>query len=52
MNDISVKGPKTTYNNEEVISKIRKYILEHIIWINKILTNLKRVGCTISGAKL
>jgi hypothetical protein len=51
MDDINIKGPKTTYNNEEVISGIRKYILEHIIWINGILANLERAECTILKAK-
>jgi hypothetical protein len=31
MNDISIKNPKTIYNNEKIISEIRKYILEYII---------------------
>jgi hypothetical protein len=51
IDDIDVKESKTTYNNEKVIFRIRKYILEHIIWINRILTNLKRAKCTISGVK-
>jgi hypothetical protein len=51
MDNISVKRPKTIYNNKKVIPKIRKYILEHIIWINEVLTNLKRVEYTISGVK-
>jgi hypothetical protein len=51
MNDIGVKGPKTTYNNEKIIFKIRKYILEHIIWINGILADLKRTRYTISEIK-
>jgi hypothetical protein len=40
-----------TYNNEEVIPKIRKYILKHIIWMDRILTNLERARYTISKAK-
>jgi hypothetical protein len=51
MNDIGVKKPKTTYNNEKVIPEIRKYILKHIIWINEVLANLERVRYTISKAK-
>ena len=30
INDIGVKSPKTTYNNEEMTPNIRKYVLEHI----------------------
>jgi hypothetical protein len=51
INNINIKGPKTTYNNKKIIPGIRKYILKHIIWMNRILTNLKRTECTISGAK-
>jgi hypothetical protein len=40
-----------TYNNKKVISRIRKYILKYIIWINGILANLKKTKYTISGAK-
>jgi hypothetical protein len=52
MDDISVKGFKTIYNNEEIISGIRRYILEHIIWMDGVLADLERVGCTTLGAKL
>jgi hypothetical protein len=51
MDDISVKDPKTIYNNKKIIFGIRRYILEYIIWINGILTNLKRIRYTISGIK-
>jgi hypothetical protein len=51
MNDINIKGPKTTYNNEKVIFRIRRYILKYIIWMDRILANLERVGCTILRAK-
>jgi hypothetical protein len=51
INNIGIKGSKTIYNNEEIISKIRKYILKHIIWINEVLTDLERAECTILKAK-
>jgi hypothetical protein len=51
IDNIGVKGPKTTYNNEEVIPGIRRYILEHIIWINGVLADLERARYTISGVK-
>jgi hypothetical protein len=31
MDDINIKRPKTTYNNEKIVFGIRKYILKHII---------------------
>src|SRR6266536_1275613 len=40
INDIEVKGPKTIYNNEETASDIRKYVLEHIQWLDRILADL------------
>jgi hypothetical protein len=52
MDDINIKKPKTIYNNEEVVSRIRRYILEYIIWMDGILANLEKAGCTISGVKL
>lgn len=30
LNNVGVKGPKTKYNNEELISKIRRYFLKYI----------------------
>jgi hypothetical protein len=51
MDDIGIKGLKTTYNNEKIIPEIRKYILKYIIWIDEILADLERAKYTISGAK-
>jgi hypothetical protein len=51
INNIDVKNPKTTYNNEKVISGIRKYILKHIIWIDGVLADLKKTKYTILKAK-
>jgi len=30
---------------------MRRYILEHIIWLDRVLIDLKRAGCTILGVK-
>jgi hypothetical protein len=51
MDDIGIKGPKTIYNNKKIIFRIRRYILEHIIWMDRILADLKRAECTILKAK-
>jgi hypothetical protein len=51
MNNIGIKDFKTIYNNKKIISKIRKYILKHIIWMDEILTNLEKTRYTISKAK-
>ena len=51
MDDIGVKGPRTIYNNEEIVPGIRKYMLEHIMWLNSVFADLEWAGCTISGLK-
>jgi hypothetical protein len=51
MDDIGVKGPRTIYNNEEAAPGIRRYMLEYIIWLDGVLADLERAGCTISGLK-
>jgi hypothetical protein len=51
MDDIGVKGPRIIYNNEEAAPGIRKYMLEHIMWLDGVLADLERAGCTISGFK-
>jgi hypothetical protein len=51
MDDIGVKGPRTIYNDEEAIPGIRRYMLEHIMWLNNVFADLERAGCTISGPK-
>ena len=30
---------------------MRRYILEHIMWLDGVLADLERAGCTILGAK-
>jgi hypothetical protein len=51
MDDIGVKGPRIIYNNEEAAPGTRRYMLEHIIWLDGVLADLKRAGCTILGPK-
>ena len=51
VDDIGVKGPKTKYGNEEALLGIRRYVLEHIVNINQVLTNVELAGAVISGAK-
>ena len=51
MDDIGVKGPRIIYNNEEVAPGIRRYMLEYIMWLNSVLADLERAGCTISSPK-
>ena len=51
INNIGVKGFKTTYNNEEVLLEIRRYMFEHIRNLNAVLIDFKRTECTVSGVK-
>ncbi len=39
LDDVGVKGPKTKYNNEEVAPGIRRYVLEHIQNLDKVLAD-------------
>ena len=51
LDNITVKGLQTIYNKEESFPGVRRYILEHIMWLNKVLTDLKQAKYTISGIK-
>jgi hypothetical protein len=51
INNINIKGSRTTYNNKETLLKIRRFIFKYIQKLDKILANLERTGCTISGPK-
>jgi hypothetical protein len=48
LDDIEIKNSKTKYNNEEVASSIRRYILEHIKSLNAVLVDLEKASITIS----
>ena len=41
LDDIIVKGLWTMYDGEKSLPSMRRYILEHIIWLDKVLANLK-----------
>lgn len=51
LDDIRVKRPKTIYNNKELTSGIRQYVIKHIQNFDKVLADLKQMGVTIAGAK-
>ena len=51
LDDIGVKGPKTTYGNVEVAPGVRQFVLEHIKNLDSVLLNFELAGCTISGEK-
>ena len=51
LNDIGVKGPRTTYNSKEVLLGVHRFVIEYIQVLDKTLEQLERVGYII-GPKL
>ncbi len=51
VNDIKVKKSKITYNNEFILSEIRRYVMKHIQWLNDVLINIEKVDCIIFEKK-
>jgi len=46
-----VKGLQIVYNREESLLGVRRYILEHIIWLDRVLVDLKQARYIILGVK-
>ena len=51
VDDVGVKGPKTTYDNAEVFLGVRRYVMEHIQNLDVVLADIKQAGATVSGEK-
>jgi hypothetical protein len=51
VNDIKVKKSKITYNNEFILSEVRRYVMKHIQWLNDVLTNIEKINCIIFEKK-
>ena len=53
LDDIGVKGPRTRYDEEEVLELpgARRFVLEHIQNLDAVLADLERAGATISAEK-
>lgn len=51
LDDVGIKGPKTTYNNQELAPVVRRYVVEHIQNLDAVLADLDLAGITIAGAK-
>jgi Integrase zinc binding domain/RNase H-like domain found in reverse transcriptase/Reverse transcriptase (RNA-dependent DNA polymerase)/Chromo (CHRromatin Organisation MOdifier) domain len=52
MDDIAVKGPRSRYDDEEILPGVRRFIMEHIQSLDRTLLKLERAGLTISGEKM
>jgi hypothetical protein len=51
VDDIAVAGPESDYQNEEVMPGVRRYVLEHIKKLDRVICDLERAEATISGTK-
>ena len=47
LDDVRVKGLQTYYNHKEAVPGIRRFILEHIQNLDKVLERIKRASATI-----
>jgi hypothetical protein len=55
LDDVSIKGPKTRYNNEVIHNRegdIRRFVVKHIVTLDKVLCDMERAGLTVHGGKL
>jgi ribonuclease HI len=51
LDDICVRGPTTEYGGEEAAPGIRRFVLEHLVNLDKVLVNIELSGCTVAGQK-
>lgn len=51
LDNIDIKRPKTTYNNQKLVSKIWRYMIKHIQNLDAVLANLERASITIARVK-
>ena len=47
LNDIKIKRPTSIYNNEKVKLKVKKYVLKHLQFINRVFEKLEKANFTI-----
>ena len=51
IDNITSSGPKTDYNREELIKGVWRYVLEHIVQLDKVLVDIERASSTVSRKK-
>lgn len=49
--DITIKGPRSEYNNEELAPGIRSFVYEYLTTLDRILIRFITAGITVSGWK-
>jgi len=52
IDDVGLKGPKSTYGGEEVAPGIRRFVFEYATIFDRFLTCFIKAGITASGTKL
>jgi hypothetical protein len=51
LDDIMVKYKRTIDPNREALPRVYIHVLEHLKWMDSILTDIERSGCTMSRKK-
>ena len=51
LDDLYIKGPTTDYDGEELEPGLRRFIVEHIQNIDKVLLNCELAGAIIAAVK-
>ena len=49
IDDITVKGPRSDYDNEEIVPGIRKFVYEYLTTLDRILFRFITAGIMASG---
>ena len=52
VDDVGLKGPMTTYNDNEIVPGIRRYVYEYATTLDRFLMRFIQAGITASGKKL
>lgn len=52
LDDVGIKGPKTTYDDEEIEEGLRRFVVEHVTAVDGVLADLERAGITVAFSKL
>lgn len=51
IDDIGIEGPRSRYGDEEVAPGIRRFVMEHLRNLDRVLCEIERAGATLSGEK-
>lgn len=52
IDDVGIRGPTTTYNNEEIAPGIRRFVYEYATTFDRFFARFIKAGITASGKKL